>query len=218
MIHLNSIKIDTSNKLFKSEYSNYIHDVPFLVKDNIILPYSRKADLEYMKATLETLLHNTYIIHVIGNKYLSRDFPNGSQWRPLKLYEIIFIDNCGNLYVFRTNEFYKYTGTHTLISRSGCSKDSYSLVEKGLGDTPLSITTIDILKSIGSNTYVVEYDPQYKTVYTINDIVYEDLFRADKNPLYQTLKGILLLEGALKKERDFFLFSEKLLKDEIARK
>lgn len=213
-IQLSYIITDTTNKLFTSEYSNYINDVPFLIQgSNRILPYSRRVDLDYMKTILEKNLQNKYIIHIIGNRYISRDFPNGSQWRPLKLYEIVFIDNCSNQYIFRTSEYYKLIGSnHTLVDRSGSVNTKYYYIENDkLSDTIISNMTIDIIKSIQGNTYKVEYDPQFKNnnMVKINSILYEDIFKTDAN--YTIINSLKILDNNLRKEKEFFVFSESLL-------
>jgi hypothetical protein len=213
-IKLASLITDATNKLFTSEYSNYVNDIPFLIQgENIVLPYSKKADLDYMKSVLTTNLENRYIIHVIGNRYLSRDLPNGSSWRPLKLYEIVFIDNCSNQYIFRTNEYYKLVGsTHTLVDRTGSVNTRYYYIENELlCNTILSNMTIDIIKNIQSNIYKVDYDSQFKNTYMvkINNNTYEDIFKTDAN--YTIINSLKILDNNLRKEKEFFVFSESLL-------
>jgi hypothetical protein len=221
IINLQSLIIENSiNKVFTSEYSTYINDVPFIVtSSNIIFPSNSKLDLQNMKSFLEKkLLENeSYIIHVIGNKYLSREFPNGSNnYSSLKLYEIIFIDNCFNKYIFRTNSHVAIIGgKHSLINDKYETNTNYNYIENTniISKVTILNNTIDIIKSIKGNIYKVEYDPQFKKDYQlkIENNYYENIFRCETNPLYNILNHIQKLDESLRKEKEFHEFAEKIL-------
>ena len=207
IIHLKDIIIEptTQKSIFRSEYSNYINDDPFINNYGIItLPSNNKSDLDMMKIILNQLPQDLYIIHVIGNKYISMEVSN------LRLYEIIFIDNFFNKYIFRTNEFCKvYDGKHKLVNNIGEITNKYNyILSSNNNDVSLTNNTIDIIKSINGSTYKIEYDSQYKIKVNIKDILYEDIFRANKNPLYKVLEGIEKLDKQIKKEKEFYLFNE----------
>jgi len=200
----------TQKSIFRSEYSNYVNDDPFINNFGIItLPPDN--NLQMMKTILQDKLDNKYIIHVIGNKYISMEVSN------LRLYEIIFIDNCLNKYIFRTNEFCEvYEGRHRLVNDMGKIASGYNyIISVNNKCVPLTNNTIDIIKSINGSTYKIEYDPQYKMKVNINNNFYEDIFRANKNPLYKVLEGIEKLEERIKKEKEFYHFSESLVNKEL---
>ena len=221
MIDLQSLIIENAiNKIFTSQYSTYIHDVPFIVTTtNIVFPANSKLDLQNMKSFLEKkLLENeSYIIHVIGNKYLSRDFPCGANaWSPLKLYEVIFIDSCFNKYIFRTNSHVAIiNGKNSLINNKFETNSNYNYIENINPDFKkcISTNTIDIIKSIKGNIYKVEYDPQFRKDYQlkIDNNYYENVFRCETNPLYNILNHIQKLDESLRKEKEFHEFAEKIL-------
>jgi len=208
------------NKVFTSQYSTYINDVPFIVTaSNIIFPANSKLDLQNMKSFLEKKLieNESYIIHVIGNKYLSREFPSGANsWSSLKLYEVIFIDNCFNKYIFRTNSHVAIIhGKNTLINDKYETNTNYNYIENTNPFSKVGIlnNTIDIIKSIKGNIYKVEYDPQFKKDYQlkIEHNCYENVFRCETNPLYNILNHIQKLDESLRKEKEFHEFAEKIL-------
>lgn len=202
----------TQKSIFRSEYSNYVNDDPFINNFGIItLPSNNKNDLQMMKTILQEKLYDNYLIHVIGNKYISMEVSN------LRLYEIIFIDNCCNKYIFRTNEYcFVNEGKHTLVNNQGKITNTYNYIESINNKcVPMTNNTIDIIKSINGSTYKIEYDPQYKMKVNINNNFYEDIFRVSKNPLYKVLEGIEKLEERIKKEKEFYHFSESLVKKEL---